>query len=169
MRRAALAIALTIAGLVFLLSYQVPMTSIMSASSAATMTEGTGTLTGTADGPVQVRVTLSSGKITRVSVPVRPDQRRRPRARARERAALARLIREALTAQGPRIRKVAGSGSLSAGFISSLRSALRHAQGSRAGHDGTGRASAGRAGHGHHGRRKAAQQHGGAGNQPGGR
>jgi uncharacterized protein with FMN-binding domain len=161
MRRAAFAIALTIAGLFVVLSYRTPLASMMAASSRSSpVTEGTGAVTETADGPVQVEVTLSGGKITRISVPVQPDPPRRPRARARDRTALARLILETLTTQGTRIRKVAGSGSLSAGYIASLHSALRHAQG--------GKASAGRAGHGHHGRRKAARQHGGGADQPGG-
>ncbi len=146
MRRAAFAIALTIAGLIVVLSYRTPLASMMAASSRSSpVTEGTGTVTGTADGPVQVQVTLSGGKITRISVPVQPDPPRRPRVRARDRTALERLILETLTAQGTQIRKVAGSGSLSAGYIASLRSALRHAQGGRAGQDGAGRASAGQA------------------------
>jgi uncharacterized protein with FMN-binding domain len=161
MRRAAFAIALTIAGLVFVLSYKTPLASMMAAaSSSPPVTEGTGAVTQTADGPVQVQVTLSGGKITRISVPVQPDPPRRPRVRARDRTALARLVLETLAAQGTQIRKVAGSGSLSAGYIASLRSALRHAQ--------DGKASAGRAGHGRHGRRKAARQHGGGADQPGG-
>jgi len=176
MRRAAFAIALTIAGLVFVLSYKTPLVSMMAAASSnPPVTEGTGTVTQTADGPVQVQVTLSGGKITRISVPVQPDPPRRPRVRARDRSALARLVLETLTAQGSQIRKVAGSGSLSAGYIASLRSALRQAQGGRAGagqagagQAGAGRASTGRAGHAHHGRRKAARQHGGGADQPGG-
>lgn len=139
MRRAMLAIALTIAGLIFLLMYQVPIGPVMPVSSAATATERTGALASTADGPVQVQVTLSSGKIIRISVPVQPDPPRRPRARARERAALDRLVLETLTAQGAHIRKVAGSGSLSAGYITSLRSALRQARaGPRTGRSGAG-------------------------------
>ena len=176
MRRAAFAIALTIAGLVFVLSYKTPLVSMMAAASSnPPVTEGTGTVTQTADGPVQVQVTLSGGKITRISVPVQPDPPRRPRVRARDRTALARLVLETLTAQGTQIRKVAGSGSLSAGYIASLRSALRQAQGGRAGagqagagQAGAGRASTGRAGHAHHGRRKAARQHGGGAGQPAG-
>jgi uncharacterized protein with FMN-binding domain len=177
MRRAAFAIALTIAGLVFVLSYKTPLASMMAAASSnPPVTEGTGAVTQTADGPVQVQVTLSGGKITRISVPVQPDLPRRPRVRARDRTALARLILETLTAQGSQIRKVTGSGSLSAGYITSLRSALREAQGGRAGAGQAsagqargGQASAGRAGHGHdHGRRKAARQHGGGADQPGG-
>ena len=139
MRRAALAIALTIAGLVILLMYQVPMGPVMPASSAAVMTERTGALAITADGPVQVQVTVTSGKIIRISVPVQPDPPRRPRARARDRAALNRLVLETLTAQGAHIRKVAGSGSLSAGYVMSLRSALRQARaGARTGRSGAG-------------------------------
>ena len=162
MRRAALAIALTIAGLVLLLSFRTYMAPMMEASSPApSRSELTGTVMSTADGPVQVQVTVSSGKITKVSLPVRPHRRRRARARARERAALARLIKETLAAQGADIDKVAGSGSLSTGYIRSLRSALHRALGG-------GRASAGRAGHGHHGPRKGHQQHGGGAGQPGG-
>jgi uncharacterized protein with FMN-binding domain len=182
MRRAAFAVALTIAGLIFVLSYRTPLASMMAAASSnPPVTERTGAVTETADGPVQVQVTLSGGKITRISVPVQPDPPRRPRVRARDRTALARLILETLTAQGTQIHKVAGSGSLSAGYIASLRSALRQAQGGRAsagrasagrasaGRASAGRASAGRAGHGHHhGRQKAARQHGGGADQPGG-
>ena len=171
MRRAAFAIALTIAGLVFVLSYKTPLASMMAAASSnPPVTEGTGAVTQTADGPVQVQVTVSGGKITRISVPVQPDPPRRPRVRARDRTALARLVLETLTAQGAQIPKVAGSGSLSAGYIASLRSALRQAQGGRAsaGQASAGQASAGRAGHGHHGRRKAARQHGGGAGQPAG-
>jgi len=160
MRRAALTIALTIAGLVLLLSFRTYMAPMMEASSAAPKSELTGTVTTTADGPVQVQVTVSSGKITKVSLPVRPHRRRR--ARARERAALARLIKETLAAQGADIDKVAGSGSLSTGYIRSLRSALRHALGG-------GGPNPGRAGSGHHhGPRKAGRRHGGGAAQPGG-
>jgi len=163
MRRAALTIALTIAGLVLLLSFRTDLAPMMQASSPAPSgSELTGTVLSTADGLVQVQVTVSSGKITRVSLPVQPHRRRRARARARERAALARLIKETLAAQGADIDKVAGSGSLSSGYIKSLRSALRHALGGR-------RASAGRTGSGHHhGRRKGDRRHGGGAGQPGG-
>jgi uncharacterized protein with FMN-binding domain len=162
MRRAALAIALTIAGLVLLLSFRTDLAPMMAASSAAPKSELTGNVMTTADGPVQVQVTVSSGKITKVSLPVEPHRRRKAR-RARDRAALARLIKETLAAQGADIDKVAGSGSLSTGYIRSLRSALRHALGG-------GRASAGRgAGSGHHhGRRKGDRRPGGGAGQPGG-
>ncbi|MEW2314361.1 FMN-binding protein [Streptomyces bauhiniae] len=85
-----------------------------------------GTFTGdtinTPYGPVQVRITISEGRLTAVTAVRVPDAN----ARDREIAAYAvpRLTGEALDAQSARIDAVSGATYTSGGYIRSLQSAL---------------------------------------------
>jgi uncharacterized protein with FMN-binding domain len=101
--------------------------SAAAASPSAGGSSGTsGTYTGSqADtrwGLVQVRITVSNGKITKVSVPVYPDNNGRDQEiNAR---ALPILIQETLDAQSATIDMVSGGTVTSGGYIQSLQSAL---------------------------------------------
>ncbi|MFE3493082.1 FMN-binding protein [Streptomyces sp. NPDC059175] len=89
----------------------------------------TGTYTGdvidTKHGPVQVRVTLSAGRLTGVTVLQAPGAN--PRDRELSSYALPVLTREALTAQSARIDTVSGATYTSEGYAQSLQSALDQA------------------------------------------
>ncbi len=73
-------------------------------------------------GPVQVRVTISGGRITDVSTPVYPQESGRDR--RINTAAIPQLQSEALAAQGVHIDAVSGATYTTQGFVSSLQSAL---------------------------------------------
>ena len=89
----------------------------------------TGTFTGnaaqTAYGPVQVQVTVSNGKITRVSAPVYPTNSFRDQSINSQ--AIPLLIQETLQAQSANIQGVGGASYTSQGFYDSLLSALKKA------------------------------------------
>ncbi|MGW7419375.1 FMN-binding protein [Streptomyces sp. NPDC054813] len=150
LRRIMLASAATVSGIVMLLALK-PHTSptvvtdsaapapSSSASAAPGATKGsggsgtsgsssTGTKTVTGDtvqtrwGPVQVRVTIKSGKITEVTALQYPQDN--PRDQQINSYALPELRREALTAQSAQIDTVSGATYTSEGYQQSLQSAL---------------------------------------------
>ncbi|MCQ9185106.1 FMN-binding protein [Streptomyces sp. IBSBF 2953] len=151
LRRIVLASAATVSGMVLLLSLKPHSTpavaslaaspapsSSSGASSGATgsggsggSTAGTRTLTGdsvqTRYGPVQVRVTLTDGKITDVSAVEYPQEN--PRDQQINAYAVPELTREALTAQSADIDTVSGATYTSDGYRESLQSALDSASG----------------------------------------
>ncbi|MFF9088782.1 FMN-binding protein [Streptomyces sp. NPDC014991] len=105
-----------------------PASSVAGASPGATRAPATGTRTVTGDtvqtrwGPVQVRVTLGSGRLTDVTAVSCP--RDNPRDREINGYALPQLRREALTAQSAQIDTVSGATYTSDGYRQSLQSAL---------------------------------------------
>ncbi|GAA2307630.1 FMN-binding protein [Nonomuraea roseoviolacea subsp. roseoviolacea] len=152
MRRALLAIVVTAAGLVLLLSFKphqvtgagTPPAAVAQApagrsggadaSDATGASDGTGasggrTYTGDAAdtrwGPVQVRITVAGKKITQVEVLQAPDANHRD-IEINERA-LPVLRQEALSAQSARIDTVSGATYTSEGYAASLQSAIDQA------------------------------------------
>jgi uncharacterized protein with FMN-binding domain len=148
LRRIVLASAATVSGMVLLLSLK-PHTSPALATTAANPPAasgspapsggsspsggaGSGTRTGsktaTGDtvqtrwGPVQVRVTIKSGRLTEVTAVQYPQGN--PRDQEINSYALPRLRREALAAQGAHIDMVSGATYTSTGYQQSLQSAL---------------------------------------------
>ncbi|WP_105967631.1 FMN-binding protein [Streptomyces geranii] len=143
LRRIVLASAATVSGMVLLLSLKphttpsvaglgsspAPYTS-SSTSSGTTGSSGsaTGTRTLTGDsvqtryGPVQVRVTLTNGKLTDVTAVTYPQDN--PRDQQINSYAIPQLTREALTAQSADIDTVSGATYTSDGYRQSLQSAL---------------------------------------------
>ncbi|MEV2216131.1 FMN-binding protein [Streptomyces sp. NPDC050997] len=148
LRRIVLASAATVSGMVLLLSlkpHTMPSVAGLASSSApsgssstssgATGSSGsaTGTRTLTGDsvqtryGPVQVRVTLKSGKLTDVTAVTYPQEN--PRDQEINAYAIPQLTREALTAQSADIDMVSGATYTSEGYRESLQSALDAANG----------------------------------------
>ncbi|MFG2177427.1 FMN-binding protein [Streptomyces abikoensis] len=145
MRRTAVTVLSTTAGVVLLLSlkpqHSPPPPAVLASSpagassaappSAAPHAPGnrTGTFTGdvidTRYGPVQVEATLAKGRLTAVRVLQAPSDRGRDRAIAAY--ALPRLTQEALGAQSAGIDAVSGASYTSEGYIRSLQSALDRA------------------------------------------
>jgi uncharacterized protein with FMN-binding domain len=96
--------------------------SSSAASSGGTSGTYTGTEASTRWGPVEVQLTVSNGKITKVSVPVYPDNNGRDQEiNAR---ALPVLVQETLKAQSASIDMVSGATVTSDGYLQSLQSAL---------------------------------------------
>ena len=152
MRRVILAVTGTIAGLVALLSFKahaptVPVaattgtgggSSTSSSSSrtipgefqsvAGTLTAGETTITGkvanTAYGPVQIQLVVKSHKIVKVAVLEQPTNTIHDIQIGE--FAFPKLISETLTAQNAKIDAVSGASYTSAGYISSLQSAVDH-------------------------------------------
>jgi uncharacterized protein with FMN-binding domain len=151
LRRVILALVVTAAAMVLLLSYKTaaqkadppaalastptpsstPSTTSSSSpsstgSSGSGSTSGTRTVTGesvdTRWGPVQVQVTKANGKITDVQAVVYPDNN--PRDQEINAQALPILRQEALAAQSAQIDMVSGATVTSQGYLSSLQSAL---------------------------------------------
>ncbi|NEA62895.1 FMN-binding protein [Streptomyces sp. SID12488] len=142
LRRIALASAATVSGMVLLLSLKphttpaavtagsasspAPSGSSSSSSSSSGSATGTRTLTGdsvqTRYGPVQVRVTLTNGKLTDVTAVTYPQEN--PRDQQINSYAVPQLTREALTAQSADIDTVSGATYTSDGYRQSLQSAL---------------------------------------------
>ena len=143
LRRIVLASAATVSGMVLLLSmkpHSTPTTALAvpapsssssgsSSSSAGTSggsTSGTKTVTGdtiqTRWGPVQVKITLKSGKLTEVTAVQYPTDN--PRDQEINSFALPRLRSEALQAQSASIDTVSGATYTSQGYQQSLQSAL---------------------------------------------
>jgi uncharacterized protein with FMN-binding domain len=156
MRRAILAVTGTIAGLVALLSFKshdpaVPVASTSgtgggssssssSSSNSATTIPGefqsavgtlstgettvTGHVANTVYGPVQVELVVKSGKIVKVAVLKQPTNTIHDIQIGE--FAFPRLISETLAAQTAKIDAVSGASYTSAGYISSLQSAVDH-------------------------------------------
>ncbi|WP_405818798.1 FMN-binding protein [Streptomyces sp. NBC_01390] len=152
LRRIVLASAATVSGMVMLLSLKphttpsvaelasTPAPSSSSSSSSGSSTSGggasgsaTGTRTLTGDsvqtrwGPVQVRVTVTNGKLTDVTAVTYPQEN--PRDQQINSYAIPQLTREALTAQSADIDTVSGATYTSDGYRQSLQSALDSANG----------------------------------------
>lgn len=102
-----------------------------SGGSSSSGTGGTRTVDGdtiqTRYGPVQVRVTLTGGKLTGVSVLQVPD--RNGRDQEISSFSVPQLTQEALAAQSARIDSVSGATYTSEGYVQSLQSALDKANG----------------------------------------
>ena len=156
MRRVVLAVTGTIAGLVALLSFKshsptVPVaattgtvggssssSSSTSSSSrtipgefqsvAGTLTQGeteiTGKVANTVYGPVQVELVVKSGKIVKVAILEQPTNTIHDIQIGE--FAFPKLISETLSAQNAKIDAVSGASYTSAGYISSLQSAVDH-------------------------------------------
>lgn len=158
MRRVALAITSTVAGLVILLSFKTHTASLAAppaavsgatpgtgdsakagASTAGSSTSGssagssastqpktvTGASVDTRWGPVQVRVTLTHGKLTAVTAVDYPTGNSRDQ--QINAYAIPALINEALTAGSAKIDHISGATYTSDGFIGSLQDALTKA------------------------------------------
>ncbi|MGW2746390.1 FMN-binding protein [Streptomyces sp. NPDC001450] len=138
LRRIVLASAATVSGMVLLLSMKPhtsptlatastksPTTS-SSSSQRSGSTSGKKTVTGdtvqTRWGPVRVRVTIKSGKLTNVTAVSYPKDN--PRDQEINGYALPQLRREALAAQSAQIDTVSGATYTSEGYRQSLQSAL---------------------------------------------
>ncbi|MER6210736.1 FMN-binding protein [Streptomyces sp. NPDC001073] len=142
LRRIVLASAVTASGLVMLLAlkpHTAPATAVApapAASSSSGANSGTGsggsTATGTRTvtgetaqtrwGPVQVKITLTNGRITDVSAVQSPSDN--PRDQEINSYALPELRREVLAAQSAKIDTVSGATYTSDGYRQSLQSAL---------------------------------------------
>lgn len=143
LRRIVLASAATVSGMVLLLSMKphstpdvglavpAPSSSSSSGTSGGSTTTGTKTVTGdtiqTRWGPVQVRITIKSGKLTEVTAVQYPTDN--PRDQEINSFALPRLRSEALQAQSASIDTVSGATYTSDGYRQSLQSALDSARG----------------------------------------
>jgi uncharacterized protein with FMN-binding domain len=145
-RRAVLAGAATVSGIVLLLSLK-PASDPGSASAAGGAAPpvaaqspqggrdaGAGTVTGDAAGtqygPVQVRLTVSGGKITKAEAVQAPKGGQSDRVTA---DAVPRLNQAAVAAGSADIDAVSGATYTSAGYVKSLQSALDKAAGSGSG------------------------------------
>ncbi|WP_329555868.1 FMN-binding protein [Streptomyces sp. NBC_00696] len=142
LRRIVLASAVTASGLVMLLAlkpHTAPATAVAPAPAASSSsgansgtgsggstTNGTKTVTGetaqTRWGPVQVKITLTNGRITDVSAVQSPSDN--PRDQEINSYALPELRREVLAAQSAKIDTVSGATYTSDGYRQSLQSAL---------------------------------------------
>ncbi|MEV8543898.1 FMN-binding protein [Streptomyces sp. NPDC051572] len=142
LRRIVLASAVTASGLVMLLALKphttpaiavapAPAASSSSGANSGTSSDGstaTGTKTVTGDtvqtqwGPVQVKITVKSGKITDVTAVQSPSDN--PRDQEINSYALPELRREVLAAQSASIDTVSGATYTSDGYRQSLQSAL---------------------------------------------
>ncbi|MFE4966578.1 FMN-binding protein [Streptomyces sp. NPDC056660] len=140
LRRIMLASAATVSGMVMLLALKPHTTPTVVTDSAAPAPSGsasaasggsgsstgaktvTGDTVGTRWGPVQVRVTVKSGRITDVTALQYPQDN--PRDQQINSYALPQLRREALTAQSAQIDTVSGATYTSEGYQQSLQSAL---------------------------------------------
>lgn len=148
LRRIVLASAATVSGMVMLLSLKphigqeiaagssspvpqssssaAPAPSSSSGSSSGSSTSGSKTYTGdtvqTRWGPVQVRITVKSGKITDVTAVSYPSDN--PRDQEINSYAIPQLRTEALAAQSANIDSVSGATYTSDGYKQSLQSAL---------------------------------------------
>lgn len=101
-------------------------TGSSSAGSSSAGSSGTRTVEGdtvqTRYGPVQLRITLTGGKITAVTAVQLPDDN--PRDQEIDSFAVPQLTQEALAAQSAKIDTVSGATYTSEGYIQSLQSAL---------------------------------------------
>jgi uncharacterized protein with FMN-binding domain len=99
-----------------------------SASSSSGLKDGTftGSSADTRYGPVQVKVTVSGGRITAVDVPTYPTESFRDQ--EINRRAVPQLVSETLSAQSSTIDMVSGATFTSEGYSQSLQSALDRAR-----------------------------------------
>jgi uncharacterized protein with FMN-binding domain len=129
-RRVLVAVVLTVAGLVALLSFRTHTNAsertVGSPQSVPPLLPGEHALTGraarTVYGPVQVRVVERSRKIVGVTILQHPAET--PMDIQIGQFAFPRLVGETLVAQSARIDSVSGATYTSGGYISSLQSAL---------------------------------------------
>src|SRR4051794_31847186 len=148
MRRVVLAIVSTVASLVVLLSFKTHGTSVAtppaassnatgssstgssSSGSSSTSASGTKTVTGSAVdtryGPVQVKVTVTNGKVTSARAVEYPQGS--PRDAEINAYAIPQLNQEAVQAGSASIDMVSGATFTSEGYIQSLQSALDQAK-----------------------------------------
>lgn len=120
MRRAALTIVGTVAGLAILLGFKAhPIAAVGTAVNPADDTRATET---TAFSPVQVTVTTSGGQVTDVAVVQGPWGDHVPAETSRH--TLPTLIQEARTGQSASIDMVSGATYTSHGYVTSLQSVL---------------------------------------------
>jgi hypothetical protein len=150
MRRVILAVTGTIAGLVALLSFKAHVPTVPVASTSGTggsstssssrtipgefqsvvgpLTAGETTITGkvanTVYGPVQIELVVKSHKIVKVAVLEQPTNTIHDIQIGE--FAFPKLISETLTAQNAKVDAVSGASYTSAGYISSLQSAVDH-------------------------------------------
>jgi uncharacterized protein with FMN-binding domain len=142
-RRIALWGLTTVSAVVLLFSYRTstssalptagpaaPTTTAPKTTTAATKNSTyTGTVIGTAAdtrwGPVQVEVTLASGKITAVDVVQEPDSNGRDQEINAD--AVPQLVQETIQAQSAQIDMVSGATYTSEGYVTSLQAALDQA------------------------------------------
>jgi uncharacterized protein with FMN-binding domain len=151
MKRVIFSAAATIAGLVALLNFKTQPATTAASSTAASGTSaassspattaatssdasssassGTATVTGTAAstryGPVQVKVTVSNGKVTSVQAVEYPTDR--PKDVQINSYAIPLLDKEAVAANSAKIDSISGATYTSTGFKTSLQSALNQA------------------------------------------
>ncbi|MGC0333146.1 uncharacterized protein with FMN-binding domain [Streptomyces sp. SAI-170] len=135
-RRALLATVATVSGVVLLLSLKPASDPAAAApppppaSAAGRPAPGAGTVTGavaaTQYGPVQVRITLAGGRITRAEAVQAPSGGRSTEING---SAVPQLNQEAVAAQSARIDAVSGATYTSEGYRKSLQSALDQAGG----------------------------------------
>jgi uncharacterized protein with FMN-binding domain len=141
MRRALLTLGGTAAGLAALFSFKAhslavanpaastpaasAVTSQPMASSPAPARSVTGTVANTPYGPMQVQVTLTGTKITKVSVLQRTNDG--TESNQIDANAIPKLTSETLAAQSAHIDAVSGASYTSSGYIHSLQSALDQA------------------------------------------
>jgi uncharacterized protein with FMN-binding domain len=97
-------------------------TSDSSSSSSSSAKTVTGDTVQTRWGPVQVEITVASGKITAVNVPVYPNNN--PKDQEINSYALPELIQGTLDSQSADIDMVSGATVTSDGYIQSLQAAL---------------------------------------------
>lgn len=136
----------TVSGLVLLFSYRTSVDVVMPVDSVAATTGSTGstgttgstsgsglvdgTYTGdsvqTRYGPVQVKITVSGGKISAAEATDYPDGNGRDR--QINGTAIPRLVSETMQAQSAKIQMVSGATYTSDGYRSSLQSAIDQAQ-----------------------------------------
>jgi uncharacterized protein with FMN-binding domain len=151
MRRVILAVTGTIAGLVALLSFKAHVPTVPVASTSGTggsstsssssrtipgefqsavgpLTAGETTITGkvgnTVYGPVQIELVVKSHRIVKVAVLEQPTNTIHDIQIGE--FAFPKLISETLTAQNAKVDAVSGASYTSAGYISSLQSAVDH-------------------------------------------
>jgi uncharacterized protein with FMN-binding domain len=130
MRRAVLAIVVSVAGLVILLSFRthssVPAARIQAAAKVPPLLAGEhalfGSVVDTVYGPVRVQVVLRSATIVGVNILLRPEETGMDVQIGQY--AFPKLIGETLAAQSARIDTVSGATYTSGGYIRSLQSAL---------------------------------------------
>jgi uncharacterized protein with FMN-binding domain len=98
-----------------------------SGTSSSSLKDGsyTGDAAQTRYGPVQVRITVSGGKITTVDVPEYPAES--PRDEQINRFAVPQLVSETISAQSAQIDMVSGATFTTDGYLQSLQSALDQA------------------------------------------
>ena len=128
MRRITLWVLATIATLVLLFSYR---TSTMGIARPAPVTAASGPsyngkVVTTKYGPIQVRITVTAGKITDVTAVVTPTGS--PRTEEINADAIPQLRAHALSAQSADIDTVSGATYTSAGYRKSLQAAITNAK-----------------------------------------